>query len=116
MTIRLDASLAAWDTPEFAATFKREFESIDPAVLPLQQGLRYTSAVADEAFHVLLMATHASVDALTLKIGVVYAGLIAGCNCADDPTPPVTQTEYCVLHVRIDRVSGQARVELTPED
>ena len=115
MRLSLDATLAAWGTPHFAATFKREFEALDPACLPLQQGLAYSSAVADEAFHALLMATQELPGMLELKVGVMYAGIIAGCNCADDPTPPVTQTEYCVLGVRILRADGTAQVELVPE-
>lgn len=115
MRLSLDETLAAWGKPDFAATFKREFEALDPAHLPLQQGLAYSSAVADEAFHALLMATQESPGELALKVGVMYAGIITGCNCADDPTPPVTQTEYCVLGVRIQRADGAAQVELLPD-
>jgi hypothetical protein len=37
--IQLTESLNAWDTPEFTNVLKRELESLDVGVLPLQQGL-----------------------------------------------------------------------------
>ncbi|MCA1925090.1 MAG: hypothetical protein LDL16_02275 [Thiobacillus sp.] len=115
MSLSLNATLAAWGTPDFAATFKREFEALPAACLPLQQGLAYSSMVADEAFHALLIGTQELPDELALRVGVMYAGIIAGCNCADDPTPPVTQTEYCVLDVRIRRADGGVQVKPAPD-
>lgn len=116
MSVVLADTLAAWGSPDFAAVSKREFEALDPASLPLQQALAFSSVVADEPFHVRLIAADMRADALELKVGVLYAGVIAGCNCADDPTPPATQTEYCVLRVEICREDGRAQVELAPED
>jgi hypothetical protein len=112
----MPATCEAWGRPDFASTFKREFEGIDPAWLPLQAGLAYSSAVADEPFHAILIATHANDSVLVLKVGVMYAGIIAGCNCADDPTPITPLPEYCVLEVRIDRTSTAVITTLLSDD
>ena len=112
MKLHLPATLAAWTSPHFVTVFKREFEALSAGVLPLQQALAHSSAVADEAFQAILIASEANAESLVLKVGVMYEGIIAGCNCADDPSPPATQTEYCVLILRIDRVGAAASVAL----
>lgn len=115
MSLRLPLTLAAWNTPEFRAVFKREAEALDPGLLPLQQGLAYTSAVADEPIRTTLIAAEATASGLRVKTGVFYAGIIGGCSCADDPTPLESQTEYCVLAFDIAAPDGAAQVTLLPD-
>ena len=112
MHLSLPETRAAWASPEFEATFRRELEAVEAACLPLQQALAFSNAVADEPFHVRLLAAHELADTLVLKVGVLYAGWIAGCQCSDDPTPPSSLTEYCELEVHLDRATAAARVEL----
>ncbi len=112
----LPDSLAAWNTPGFGAGFKREVELLDPALLPLQQGLRSTSSVADAPITVLLLVATESSDRLRVKAGICYSGITGGCSCADDPTPLEAQAEYCELVFEIDRRTGAASVTLAPED
>jgi hypothetical protein len=108
--IQLPRARAAWNTPDFDTVFKREVEQLDPGVLPLQQGLTGTSSVADAPFTVLLLRATAAGDSLRVKAGIVYAGILGGCSCADDPTPLEAQPEYCELWFDIDLRSGEARV------
>jgi len=107
----LPKALAAWDTPGFGGVFKQEVEQLDPSLLPLQQGLSGTSAVADEPFSVMLLSVSATADCLRVKAGIFYAGLLGGCSCADDPTPLESQPEYCELWFEIDLRSAATRVE-----
>jgi hypothetical protein len=111
----LTRSLAAWNTAGFGATFSREVEQSDAALLPLQQGLSGTSSVADEAFKVMLIGATEAVDVIRVKAGVFYAGILGGCSCADDPTPLASQPEYCELWFEIDKHSGETRVSLVPD-
>ena len=126
--IFLPESRAAWNTPDFAAAIKREVGRLgggqpgaDPAgryagPLPLQQGLSASSEVLDAPIQVLLMRAWEEADGrLMARLGVFYAGLIAGCSCADDPTPPEAQNEYCELAVAIDPVTAEAVVTLWAE-
>jgi hypothetical protein len=115
MTFFLPRSLAAWNTPAFADTFKREIERIAPACLPLQQGLSGTSAVADAPFSVMLLQASGTAAGLRVKAGVFYAGLLGGCSCADDPTPLAAEPEYCALWIEIARPDGAAQAVLAED-
>ena len=112
---RLPQSRAAWNTPGFDAVFKREIEQLDAELLPLQQGLTGTSSVADAPFTVLLLRATAAGDCLRVKAGIVYAGILGGCSCADDPTPLEAQPEYCELWFDIDLRSGATDVRLATD-
>ncbi|MEZ5541890.1 MAG: hypothetical protein R3F42_07590 [Pseudomonadota bacterium] len=46
------------------------------------------------------------------RAGLFYTGIIAGCSCADDPTPVEEQAEYCVVDITIDRLTGAATIRL----
>lgn len=103
--MRLPASARAWGTPDFPAALKRELAE-QAAALPLQQALSGTSAVADEAITVILLDAQADTAAIHVKVGIFFGGILAGCSCADDPTPIESQNEYCELKIEIDRQSG----------
>ena len=123
-TILLPESRAAWNTPGFAAVLKAEVARLgggqpgaDPAgryagPLPLQQGLSAGSEVLDRPVQVLLLRAWEAEGRLCARLGVFYAGLIAGCSCADDPTSPEAENEYCELRVAIDPVTAEAEVGL----
>lgn len=113
--IRLPESLAAWGSPGFEAAFKREVEQLSPDVLPLQQGLAHTSAVAGNGFSVRLIGSRADAARLHVRAGIFYAGIVGGCSCADDPTPVEAQPEYCELLFDINRMNGEAKVSLLPD-
>lgn len=113
--LKLARTCAAWGTPEFGDIFKAEVAQLDAAHLPLQQGLKSTSSVANEPFSVLLMSAAEAGGRLRVKAGICYAGIVGGCSCADDPTPLDSQPEYCELWFEIDRQSEVTRVELVAE-
>ncbi len=50
-----------------------------------------------------------------VKAGIFYKGVIAGCNCADDPSPIDEQNEHCVVQFLIDRLTAEASVTLLTE-
>lgn len=112
---RLPESLKAWDTPGFRDILKREIEQLDPAELPLQQGLTRSSHVTDRPFQVMILGAHEEDGLLQVKAGIFYAGIIAGCSCADDPTPIDEIEEYCVVQFDIDRRTADTTVTLLEE-
>ena len=59
-----------------------------------------------------LLDAHADAAQIHAKVGIFFGGILAGCSCADDPTPVEPQTEYCELLLTLDRTSGKAAVEL----
>lgn len=110
--ILLPESLNAFATPEFNAVLKRELEALPVDRLPLQQGLSFSSYVVDDKRSVRVISVADTADVIRAKIGVFYHGIIAGCNCADDPTPVEALNEYCELWLNIDKRTGEAVVSL----
>lgn len=113
--IRLPLSLKAWETAGFEDVFKQETGQLDAARLPLQQGLSVSSQVTDRPFQTMVIRADADAAALHVKAGIFYTGVIAGCSCADDPTPIDEQTEYCVVRFDIDRTTAEATATLLAE-
>jgi hypothetical protein len=108
--ISLKQSLGSWNSEAFERNFCAEVEGLPTTLLPLQQCLALSSAVADEPFRVVVIAAGEEPEVLRVKAGIFYSGVIAGCNCADDPTPPDLQQEYCELEFVIEKASASARV------
>ena len=110
--IKLVHALRAWNTPTFKETLQQEVEQLDKTELPLQQGLSHSSYVGNEAFKIIILSTSEDSDSIFTKTGVFYTGIIAGCNCSDDPTPVDEQTEYCELNFSINKETAETSVSL----
>jgi len=110
--LRLPDSLRAWGSPAFAATLKRELEPLG-AELPLQRGLAAGSVALDERIEVMYLGADEEPERLRVRVGVFFAGILAGCSCAGDPTPVEPQNEYCELELVIDKASGEAQATVT---
>lgn len=115
MTIQLPASTAAWGTPAFAATLKSELEHLPPGQLPLQQGLSSTSVALEDDVQIMVIRADEEGGAIQAKVGVFYTGILAGCSCANDPTPTEPQNEYCELVLTIDPRTAQATAKLVAD-
>lgn len=109
--LHLPDSLRAWGTPGFAAALQRELAQQSDA-LPLQQGLTMTSHVSDGRIEVMLLGAEEAPDAIHVRVGIFFAGVVAGCNCADDPTPVTPQPEYCELQLDIDMTTAKTTAVL----
>ncbi|MGD8557040.1 MAG: hypothetical protein PVJ14_06785 [Chromatiales bacterium] len=112
---RLPESLAALGTPLFEETLKREVGRLTGEILPLQAALTRGSYASDRVDGVILLSTSESADSVTIKAGLQYAGIIAGCGCADDPTPDNETVEYCEVLIEISKDSAAARISLLPD-
>lgn len=110
--IRLTKSLQAWGTPNFENVFKSELEQISADLLPLQQGLVTTSHVTDNPHKAMVLNVADEADTIRVKAGIFYSGMVAGCSCADDPTPINEQNEYCEVQVAIDKRTAETSVVL----
>ena len=108
-------SVLGKNTADNKAAFKQLIESCAAHDLPLQQGLALSSAVADKPFEAMIINHREQQGFIYLKVGIFYTGIIAGCSCADDPSPQDEQVEHCVLQFAIDQQSGNARVSLLKE-
>ncbi len=113
--MRLLHSLSAWGTPAFQDVFKHEVGQINATLLPLQQALSVSSHVADSGFSVMALSVSDDAGFIRVKAGIFYAGIIAGCSCADDPTPISEQPEYCELLFAIDKQTAEVTLSIAEE-
>jgi hypothetical protein len=114
--LTLARSAAAWNSPAFGSILVDEIQALGPdhpKLQPLlQAGLLQTSAVAEVALAAHLLSSREQDGHIRVHLGVFYAGIIAGCSCADDPSPVDTITEHCELLLDIDLATGRARATL----
>ncbi|HRH80107.1 MAG TPA: hypothetical protein PLW81_03595 [Thiobacillaceae bacterium] len=111
MRIFLPRSLAAWQTPEFRSTLKDELERLDRDLLPLQQGLSRSSHALPDSLEAVILGVEDLPGRIGAKVALFYSGIIAGCSCADDPTPVDEITEHC--EIRLDIRKDNAETTLT---
>lgn len=113
--VYLNASLAAWGDESFPRVFKQEVESLETDQLPLQAGLRQSSHVSDRGFELAIHAIEETSKTIQVRIGVFYSGIIAGCNCSDDPSTVNDETEYCLITAHIDKKTAGTEFTLRME-
>lgn len=104
----------AWqslDTPRFSEILKQELQSLSLERLPLQQCMRQSSHILDHGMQVLILGMTDMDAERHIRIGVFFSGIIAGCSCADDPTPVEPINEYCELLLRMNKSTGRINVE-----
>lgn len=113
--IHLPDSLRAWRSPGFREVLKDEVERLNAGLLPLQQALKTSSHALDGPFEAMIIGVTDEPDVIRVKMGIFFSGIVAGCNCADDPTPVEAQNEYCELSLAIDKATAEASVTLLPD-
>jgi hypothetical protein len=114
--VELPNALRAWGSDGFNEALKSEIEHLPHHQLPLQQGLQYSSLVSEEPFQVMILSTDETDEAILVRAGLFYSGVIAGCSCADDPTPLDLVTEHCTIEIRLEKQNGRTRFMLLPFD
>jgi hypothetical protein len=105
-------SLAAWNTPAFDGILRQEIDQMDAGQLPLQHGLVTGSHVVDKQHRAMILGVTETSNIIQARAGIFYTSVIAGCNCADDPTPVDENAEYCEVRFDIDQRTAEATVTL----
>lgn len=113
--IRLMKALKAWGTPDFEGVLKGEIERMDAQSLPLQQGLTTGSYALGDKLKAMIIGVSEEAGFIRVKAGIFYSGIVAGCSCADDPTPVNEESEYCVVQLDIDKHTAETTVTLLAE-
>jgi hypothetical protein len=111
--ITLENTRKAWDQAGLKQVFNEELRSLPVDALPLQQGLRQSSIALNHALSATILKARQVGDDYIIHAGLFYTGMVAGCNCADDPTPQDEINEYCEALFTIDRRTGVTTVTLT---
>ncbi|MDR3392679.1 MAG: hypothetical protein P4L77_13190 [Sulfuriferula sp.] len=115
MKFYLANSLQAWGTPEFNRVLKHEIEQLNADQLPLQQGLSVGSYALDGKLQTVIFDASQLNDCIRVKIGIFYTSIIAGCSCANDPTPIDENTEHCVAQLDIHADTAEGTLILLEE-
>jgi len=113
--IRFIDALNAWGTPDFNAILRQEIERLTADQLPLQQGLSTGSHALDNRLRAMIISASDEGNTIRARAGIFYSGIIAGCSCADDPTPVNEENEYCEVQLDIDKATAGMTVVLLAE-
>ena len=113
--IRLTETLNAWGAPDFKDILKKEIEQMDAEQLPLQQGLSTGSYAIGDKLNAMIINVFEEAGFIRVKAGIFYSGIIAGCSCADDPTPVNEESEYCVVQLDINKLTAETTVAILAE-
>lgn len=108
----LKEALAAWGSPAFEVILKAEIEQLDIEELPLQQGLSRGNYTDGKNRSAMIIGVVDDARRIRAKVGIFYSAIIAGCSCADDPTPVDELAEYCELQFDIDKATAETAVTL----
>ena len=113
--ITLRNVLNKWGSEEFDNLLRADIDQMSVDQLPLQQALTSSSYALDSNIKSIVINKSDNSDAVRIKAGVYYTGIIAGCNCADDPSPADEIPEYCVVRIDIDKKTAEAKIVLLNE-
>jgi len=108
--IKLEKTVAACNDDSFAQVFKQEVEQLSLDDLPLQQSLSVGSHALADDLKIMINSVEQLDNTIRIRAGIFFYSIIAGCNCADDPTPVDRQSEYCELKFSIDRLSAETKI------
>ena len=78
----------------------------------MQQGLSTSSYATDSPRKVMIIRVADDEGFIHVKAVIYYSGTIAGCSCADDPTPVDEQNEHCEVQFEINKKTAGATVAL----
>ena len=110
--IKLTESVKAWKTPSFKEIFVNEVSQLDGRLLPLQQAVSRGSYANVENFKVMLLNINEKEESFSVKVGIFFNSLVAGCTCSDDPTPEGEISEYCELRFDINKRTAETSISL----
>ena len=110
MSLRLTQSLQAWNSEGFNQAFQQEVAELSLDELPLQQALSMGSHALQDNIKVMVNHVDESEGRIQVRAGIFFESIIAGCSCADDPTPLDTQSEYCEMEFSLDKVTAQTSI------
>ena len=110
--IKLTKTIQSLDSDSYKKVAKEEIQNIEPDLLPLQQGLSFSSYVGKAPFTVVILKVTEETNTLNIKTGIFYTGIIAGCSCSDDPSPTDEQNEYCELQFSINKDTAETEIRL----
>jgi len=116
VTLNLSLLLPLWGRADFIPRLTHILENLSEtdslAVLPLQQGLTQSSMALTKNIKIILVKCQEAPETYTTTGHIFYYGVVAGCNCADDPSPIEPIPEYCAFSLSINKQNGDSQISL----
>ena len=101
-------------SPErLADTFKEEIASVDLDEIPLQQGMSRGSVALGDDLSAMVIRVEPDEERVRVHAGLFFSSIVAGCACANDPTPENEDAEYIEAVFDIRRPDGVTTVTLS---
>lgn len=110
--LSLPLSIEALNTDEFKQVLQSELAALGMPHLPLQAGLTQGSIALDDDLQVMLLKIDDAQEKIVIRAALFYTSIIAGCSCADDPSPVDKLNEYCEVLIELDRQSANCQITL----
>lgn len=108
----LNKSLKASQTEQFKQVFIEEIMSLNLDQLPLQKALRMGSFAINDNLQIMINRISEQNNNLIINTSIFFSSIIAGCNCADDPSPIELNTEYCEMQFSINKSNAQTEIDI----
>lgn len=103
-------ALRQWGSPEFEHALATTIARMGLDRLPLQQALQHGSHALAAPIEAIILEVREDTLGFDVRAGIMYTSVIAGCQCADDPTPTSTAQEYCEVGLWLERGTGAAHM------
>ncbi|TQV61715.1 MAG: hypothetical protein FNT29_10835 [Halothiobacillaceae bacterium] len=113
--LRLEATLKAWDMPDFKTVLRDELVETRALERPMQLGLTYGTVALPEGLKFVVLEAHDDDTRIRIHGGVHYSSVTTGSNCIDAPSPLSEMPEYVEVDIVIDRATADATVSLAAD-
>ncbi len=108
---KLSQSLKSWGSDDFRKTLKYELEALGNTELPLNQATTQGGLADDSNISVLVNGITDDHEKIRVEIGIFFNEIVAGCNCADEPS---VNNTYCELRLIINKKTADSHFSLYP--
>ena len=71
------------------------------------------NAISNDPLTIMVNSFSCGEEQICVRAGIFFRSLIAGCNCADDPSTPDTIEEYAEMEFLIRLDDALTRVRIT---
>jgi hypothetical protein len=105
-------AIEAWPGTRFKQLLTAQLMQLNLDQIPLQKALSQGSFATLDNLQFTINNSELNEDLLTVRVGVFFSSILAGCNCSDDPSPVDLINEYCELELVINRLTGQGQFKL----
>jgi len=93
----------------FAQTLQKEIRGLKSGSLPLHKATSQGGHVNDSNISVTVLAAKDLGNTISIKAGVFFSEVVAGCNCGEEP---MEHSAYCEMQITIDKNTADALFEI----